>query len=421
MSWTQRISLVVGIVALSLIGQFASAQVCDSPLKAWKRGKVKYYPGHYVAIGSKAEVNEWYANTLAEISAPAFSGKIVGIQKRYYWADLNPAPDTYDFKQINDDIIAARHAGKKLSVMIMFKFRNNNFNYTIPKYVRDLPPATVGDQVLKPYYEINGDGYQPKSGISHFGHPEVRKHFIKMLSALAAEIDDRFVVSSIVFPESAMGIVPGEEPYEDLTNSEFAKIRNAHIDGLLEVDKQVPCIFKETPFIQLTNYPPDMLPKMFDVYSKWTVGIGGPDIWTDSKDKVQKSYGYIMDHKKDLPVGFIIAGGNYIYTSREGEKLHIKKSPLEANYRHQNVNGWTKEETPGKTVQLLAKRASELGANYIFWKKNGPDGDNYYAAFKKEIVKMRTPAQTIVPTIEKCPHTYTWDGGFGAGCIQPIP
>jgi hypothetical protein len=415
MRLNQPILTIAGFLTASIVGHVASAQVCDAPLLASARGKVKFQPGHYVAIGSGPTVATRLTTTLAEISATDLNTKVVGVQKRYYWSDLN-GPGQYDwhFEQLRKDIDEVGKSGKKLSVMIMFKFSSDSDASPVPEYVRKLPAYTSGGLSILPVYDLNADGDFADGQIAHFGHPSVRKHFIRFLTKLAAEIDNSNVVSNVVLPESAMGVKAGKAPYASMTSAQFAAIRDSHIDGLLAVDQQAACLLKHTPLIQLTNYPVVKLPELAAEYKDWSVGMGGPDVWIDDDD-IEASYKYFPQLEPYLPIGLIVAGGNYNYVSHKAETVEESQR---ASYTLQQYYGWASADVPSKTVIELAKKARTLGVNYLFWKKNGDKGDKYYQAFKTEIAKMGTSAQTILPTFKVCPSNYTTSG---TGCVATLP
>jgi hypothetical protein len=415
-----KVSAIIGLMAATLVGHSAAAQVCSTPLSASVRGKVKFQPGHYVAIGSGSTVATRFTHTLAEISSPALNGKVAGIQKRYYWSDLNgPGAYQWHFEKLQNDIAEAALAGKKLSVMIMFKFSNDSDESPVPAYIQNLPAYSSSTLALQPAYALNADGEFAHGQITNFGHPTVRQHFVRFLTKLAAVVDNNNTVSSVVFPESAMGIKAGKAPYASMTSVQFAALRNSHIDGLLEVGKQASCVFKHTPFIQLTNYPVVKLPTLTYAYKTYSIGMGGPDIWL-ADGGIQPSYSYFPLLAPQVPIGLIAAGGNYKYVSHEAETVPLAER---AAYTFEGYFGLPsaavpEDAIPAFTVRKLALKAMDLQVNFLFWKKNGDNGDKYYQAFKAEIAKMGTPAQTIAPTIGTCPSNYTTSG---TGCVQALP
>jgi hypothetical protein len=415
-----RLSQIAGVLSLSLAAQIASAQTvptCTTALTAAQRGKVKFVPGHYAAIGSKETIAQNFTNVLEEISAPGLTTRFVGVQKRYYWSDLNPVFGTtgYRFQRLRDDIEEAKAAGKRLSVMIMFKFRGDFDQSSVPNHIKSLSGTTASGAFQKPWYKVNGDGNKPNSEVANFGHPVVRDRFLIFLKELAKVVDDDNTVTSVVFPESAMGIKPGVAPYEDLTAAEFAPVKAAHAAGLKYIDQVSGCLFKHTPVIPLTNYPVDELPGFYSTFDRFKLALGGPDIWVDDNN-VEPSYTNVKSLNAKLPVGYIIAGGNYVYVKRAGEEEEHKVGGNPEIYTHKYVNHWTTAETPRRTIQALLAKAQTLGVNYLFWKKNADFGDDYWDALKDEVIAGR------IPNLDSnCPYYYTLASGFGQGCVKSLP
>jgi hypothetical protein len=407
----QSVILAATVLTFSIFGHSVAAQVCDAPLLASARGKVKFYPGHYVAIGSGETVAARFTNTLAEISDPDLNGNVIGIQKRYAWSDFNgPGQFQWHFDKLKNDIAEAARARKKLSVMIMFKFTNDFDASTVPRYIRDLPPSISGSLSIDPIYELNSGATFANGEIAHFGHPIVRRNFIRFLTKLAEVVDTDDTVTSVVLPESALGFKPGIAPYRSMTSTEFVALREAHIDGLLEIDKQASCIFKHTPFIQLTNYPEVKLPVIAFGSTQFSFALGGPDIWVNDP-KIKPSYDKFKEVGSQVPIGFIAAGGNYQYV-RYPDDLPESERP---NYTFQAQYHWATNEVPSKTVIMLGEKARDLGANFVWWKRNGDSGDKYYRAFLEEVAKIGQGSPTIPALIRSCPRNYYVNG---QGCTK---
>lgn len=374
--------------------------LAPTPQKLTSRGPVKFQPGHYVAIGGVSNAT-FFAETMKEIAGVP---QVVGIQKRYAWSDLQSGKDTFTFEHLKNDIALASKLGKKLSVMIMWKFDNAKGASPVPAFLKDL-------STKRHEYPLGGEGKGPaaKGFIAAFDNPVVVSEFAKFLSELAKVVDKESAVSSIVFPETALGIDFKETFEPDLTPAQQTEFHDAFIDGVLEFDKRAACLFRQTPVIQLTNGPIRRLKDMTDTYAAWTVGMGGPDIWTkdDSLERPEptwpkRAYDYYPDLETKLPIGLIVAGGNYLYPDHEPETL---KDPAEqAKRTHEALNGWDASRT---TLELAKKGTEQLKANYLWWKKNGLKGDKYYQAFLAHL-----KAGTLPPVKTECPTNY------GSKCIS---
>jgi hypothetical protein len=423
---------VLSAIAFGLSALFASNAiadiVCDAQLPAWARTGLKWDPGHYIAIGGDA-TNEFFQKTLTEISTDARMAKVVGIQKRYYWSDLQDLDENdLHFEQLRADINAAKLRGKKLSIMLMWKFKTDGGKSPIPTHVQTVAPQVLpdyGNVEARPFYKLNADGKSAHGFIANLGHPVVANKLIRFLVKLAKEVDGKDTVSSIVFAETALGFKSDKPPYEPedildddpMTATDFKNIQKSYMTGVARVIGQAGCAFRKTPVIQMTNFPTFSLPDMQATFQKFGVGMGSPDIWWKDSS-VLPAYSIYPTIEAEVPTAAIIAGGDYEYESHEGElkidrnkdgKIDFKDVDLNEDGKNDfllsTIYGWDKNTT---VIKLAQKAVNTTFANFIFWKKNGIDGDDYYEAFKEEIAKLRpgSPAPTIPPTRTKCPTDY---------------
>ena len=128
---TKRISLLALIAGLALQPSISSAQVAVSG--------VKWYPGHYLLV--KSDITNTETSQLLNDFNIA---KVRGIQKRYFWSDLE-VPKAgggwkYDFSRIDNDINLAKQKGKKLSIMLGYKYMASNTKSSIPNYILNTNP-----------------------------------------------------------------------------------------------------------------------------------------------------------------------------------------------------------------------------------------------------------------------------------------
>src|SRR5690349_8318621 len=72
----------------------------------------KYHPGHYVAINEQQEMRD-----IKHFDEPALQG----VSRRYYWADLEPRKNDYDFAAIRKDLTFVQEHHKQLIVFITDK------------------------------------------------------------------------------------------------------------------------------------------------------------------------------------------------------------------------------------------------------------------------------------------------------------
>jgi hypothetical protein len=388
----------LGILALtcpSFWGAFGATLPSCDPLTASERGYVKFFPGHYIAVGASRAGNDQLAMALNEIKDIP---KVIGIQKRYYWSNLQTGPNTYDFTLIKNDIAKMKSQNKKLSIFIQWKFKSDDG--------LDPAPAFLSSLTDKPtMYALGGEHMGPyaKGYLTAMDNPVVANAFVAFLKKLAGEIDNDPAVSSIVFVETAMGT-----QLADYTAEQKSVIQNNYYDQVLRIDKEASCAFKHTPVIQLTNFPSKRLGQMTDAYKAWGIAYGGPDVWLN--DPTMSAYSYYPSVSQEVPIGMVAAGGNMMWFNHEDE---ITNDPAQ------------KIPYPASEIiqKIFQKAKNELSANYIFWRKLGP-ADPLYVSLLNQVKNIGTASATIQDTRVTCPPgmgTLCKSDGFPAPAPAPTP
>jgi hypothetical protein len=372
--WLGAMSLACSV----LLSQTAKAELSAcAPLTPSARSYVKFQPGYYVALGSVKWNNDPLPDTLEEIkSIPG----VVGVQKRYFWSDIQTGRYTYNFDRMKADIAAVKAKGKKISIFINWKFKTDQGNNPTPAYLSNLTSAPT-------YYKMGGANTGPNAQgfTTALNNPVVANEFIRFLGKLKAVVDDDPAVSTVTFVESALGI-----DFSNMTTTQANTIKKNFWDQLLRIDKEASCLFKHTPVLQLTNAPASQFDNITQDFMKWGIAFGGPDVWLD--DPALLTYPYYPTVAKESPIGVIVAGGNFLWYSHDDEVAQesAKEIPYDAT----------------TTVKMLANKArNELYSNYVFWKRNW-GGDEYYTAFINEAKKLNTASQTIQPLYSGCPGYY---------------
>jgi hypothetical protein len=366
-------ALILGIAFSS--GSQAQAQTinCASPTQAplakSMRQDVKFFAGHYVYVSSPYEYN-LVIPTLKEVGdIPS----VKGVMKRYAWSTLEPTLDNYSgIDLIKKDLDLVRAKGKKLAVMIQYKFLSTDPNYPnpMPNYLKDL---TGNDY----YYVIGG---KPSSGASangylaKFANPIVVRRFVKLLSKLKA-LDTDDALAAIVFAETANGV------RNELINEP------AYYDGLMKTDRAASCYFLKTPVIQLTNYPKqdEFLKDLFvKTYLDYSIGYGGPDVYLADSELNTGAYSFHPLLNSKLPIGMVVAAENFEYSSQ-------------ANHVAKISNGLA---VPDSVSRIANFATGQLASNFIFWRKEKRD-DPYYLEVLKRLRNGSMPS-----TIKTCPSIY---------------
>jgi hypothetical protein len=322
---------------------------------------VKFYTGHYVGIGGGMTSTN-LADTLEEVKGlPA----VAGIMKRYEWADLEVAKDDYRFGQIQSDLDAAQAKGKKLAIMIMYKFGN-----PLPAYLASMEN---GDY----FYTLGGAGTGPYSTgkLAKFENPWVVDRFLLFINALK-RFDSHPALAAVIYPETAMGF--------DMSTVNAA----GFYEGIKRIDRVTACLFRATPIFQLTNFPVKYIDGLIRNEIKFGAGFGVADVMPadTSLTKPGAAYSYFPLANGTVPTSAIIAGSNYRYDSHEDFKNGIE-------------NGLSYDDS---VHRLGAYAAETLHTNFIWWKRDSA-ADKYYQAVLKALANgsLPTPAN-VCPSMFIC-------------------
>jgi hypothetical protein len=325
------------------------------PLTTAQRGSVKFFPGHYVAVAG-GPASKSLADAITETkSLPS----VVGYQKRYVWADLETDKDQYNLTQIQKDLDAAQAAGKKLAIMILFKYKSSTGGNAMPSYL-----AKMGDGDY--FYTLGAEGAGPANAgyLAKFKQAWVVDRFNHLSSALK-RFDSHPALAAVLFNETALGLSLATEEAD------------AHYAGLMKADRAAACFFRQTPVIQLTNFPKRLLASMTSDYMKYGIAFGGPDTFLNDPELAGAGQVYtfypIVEAK--IPIGVLVAGSNYRYYNHQ-DFLQDHPHNLSAD---------------DSVRQLAAFAKDKLKANYIFWKRDAST-DPYYVAFLNRAKNRTLPA-----------------------------
>lgn len=325
----------------------------------------KWLPGHYVLLFGMGKLADGgLAAHLAQIAGAAGTANnipnLVGIQKRYFWKDLEPTKDNYKFDLIIEDLKTCKAAGKFLRPLITFKGFSGGKG--APLYLRPGQPG---------YEDAFGSGvYTWPPGSTTNEHPALyipavatrfKKFFQMMGQALdgglsMAATDERWWLSHIDLNETSWGTVPALGTSTSIQNQE--KMLQCFIDTYSIWKTAAPttllCHFLNFPnnsSFSVLNHPTLGLPKAL---KNLGFMLGSPDNWLDSPDLV----GYpdrpgILVHYDNVRglVGLCPSNqdANFSHKDHEGQREKIVSYDLTVN---------------GTTVDLLFKRITTEGCTY---------------------------------------------------------
>ena len=283
----------------------------------------KFHGGHYVAITEREEVS-----SIKHLDEPALHG----VNKRYYWSDLELQKNKYDFNGIRRDLKYLKEHHKQLVVFITDKTFQPNRN--------PLPPY------LSQYALPNLRGFTAKRW-----DPVVVDRFIALSKALAKEFDSDSNFEGIAFQESALMVTPAVLRQNGYTPERYR-------DALIELLNATSKAFSQSQVFWYMNHLEENSSYLADIAQALAPGkivMGGPDILPYRK-RLQPTY--------------------QLYDKFNG-RLKLFCSAQDDSYRHdkmdsRNMGNARRNQTepaggyvPLEQIFLFAR--DKLHVSYLFW------------------------------------------------------
>jgi len=361
------------------------------PIATEDRVKVKWNPGHFIMLDHK-NTHTKFANFLKDYhDAPA----VRGIQVTYFWSELEPRFNEYDFKSIDEQIVKLVNTGKKLAIILGYKYQVSKTQSSLPTYILNQPNELLNGERITPYFiqGKKGEGIYNKGHHANFGHSGTLARFKKLLDTLSARYDKNPVVASISFTETAIGTEIGpEKKYSAISEELFVK-------GYMMMQAHAGCVFKSTPLFQNLNFPRRALPAFIENMKTFGIGLGGPDVFVDSMKRANNGLGFFGSGKtiNKYP-------GVYHYYP-----LVSRIIPIGQQVHRENLYYFTAEDFqsgPAKLHNLTSEQAiagvyefarKYLMPNYLFWQVYGRDA---------AILKKRLKSKDGMPLETSCPAIY---------------
>ncbi|NCU41738.1 MAG: hypothetical protein EOM19_03365 [Candidatus Moranbacteria bacterium] len=229
----------------------------------------KWYPGHYIFIAD--------ANLEGMYSQVGDIPSIRGVQRSYYWDELEPTKDNYDFSKITNEANYLRERGWKMIIQIQTRtFGKGTQNQKIPAYLKT---ATY-----------NYGAYYAESGASTvlYGDAKVFERFTLLLRAMGKALDSNNVIAGINMHES--GISPPIKEHWLYPIWTTYKVR--HGENILRIDQLGREVFPTTPFVQYYGAGSMPAGQFESLALKKGFGIGNPDTvlrgWYELKEDGSK-------------------------------------------------------------------------------------------------------------------------------------
>ena len=294
---------------------------------------------HFVFFGMDREK---IATTQSFLKTRAFEGA----QVAYFWRQLEPGKDEYDFSLIREDLELLTRHGKKLWVQLQDVSFSERWN-PVPKYLMQDPQYHGGAN--RQYDFKNDDEQQPivAGWASRRWDPAVQERFHKLLFALAKEFDGR--IAGINFAESSVGFGWTGRFYPEGYTPE--KYRDALVVNM----KALKRAFSKSIALQYANFMPGewrptndkgYLRAIYRAAKESKVGVGGPDLLPYKPGQMGSSYSLIKELAGEVTVGIAVQDGNYEHVNPQtGKRVTIKELIEFANdYLKADYIFWCTEE-----------------------------------------------------------------------------
>lgn len=275
-----RNSFFVGMFLCSTVFAQESALPCVVSQK-------KIYKGNYIYVYPNQREPAYFNGVLQELEdLPGF----VGVQKKYFWENLEPEFDIYDFSEIESDLARLNRVGKKL----VLSFQAESFN-TGKKHV---PQYLLSEFYSGGVYPIEtGSGFN----LAYF-NKNVVSRVNRLVVALAKNFDGHPALAAINFEETSPSI---------RDSAWQKKYLDDYLAGMLDIARVANKSFKNTVVLQYVNYPENRLAYIFSFLCANSIGFGGPDVKPKDKFLVNNVYRFYDQYSKYLPVGVAVDYDNY--------------------------------------------------------------------------------------------------------------
>jgi len=365
---------------------------------------MKWNPGHYILSTLDSSGLEKLIIEFKDLPS------MLGVQRQYYWSQLEPSKGVYDYTLIENDLALAKKYGKKLSIVIKYKYQISATESSLPQYIINLPNALV-DGISVPSYYIQGkvgDGLFNEGQNANFGHPGTLAGFNNLLKALGSKYDSNPDITHLQFIETAIGASP---------DASEVKI---FLDGVEKMETAAKAAFPTTPLFQSLNYPRNRLPGFINNLTVNKMGFGGPDVYIGSFEEINNGLTYLgtyngiyrynesnfNDTSKNnfLPIAMQVHHENFIYETNNLRLSDIKST-----------------KTPDEMVtSIFDFSVNRLHANYIMWQIYNVDP--YKTSLKNKLLaeSILNPLK-MGGVLEACPSNFSSCLGVsnGSDTVEP--
>ena len=330
---------IVVALLIAFISLFSASPVSAKPLH------------HFVFF---AMDREKIPNTKSFLETNEFEGA----QVAYFWRQLEPGKDEYDFSLIREDLDFLKSHGKRLWVQIQDVSFSQRW-VPVPRYLTRDPQYHGG---AARQYEIknNDEEHATAAGwAARRWDPAVQDRFHKLLFALAKEFDGR--IEGINFAESSVTFGSTGRLYPEGFTPEIYR------DALVTNLKVLKKAFTKSIALQYANFMPGewrpsddkgYLRAVYNAAKETKAGVGGPDLLPYKPGQMRNSYELIREAASKVTVGIAVQDGNYDHINpKTGKRVTI--------------------------AELIDFATEYLKADYIFWCTEEPYYSNEVVTFMR--------------------------------------
>ncbi len=279
---------------------------------------IEKHPGHYIAMNR-------YDDQAAMINA--IRPGVTGLQKRYTWAELEPAFDRYEFADLRSDLDLL--AGQGMRLVVFVEDKSFDGRYPTPVYLH-------ADHTLANH---NG-GYTALRW-----HPYVLERFRRLIAALGTEFDTHPAFEGIALQESALSLGDGLLDAHDYTPERY---RDALIDAITAARESLPT----SQVFWYMNYLPrgqNYIAEIANRAAELGVSMGGPDVLPDSDPLQRLVYPYYPE----------FASRMVLFNSMQFDSYrHLQADP------DSGTKYWS-------MLDLFRFARDQLHVDYLFWNRVG--------------------------------------------------
>ena len=288
--------LATAIIAMIIVSSIPKNETPKSSLQPSKCGNLKKWnPGHYLLPLKSRTIKE----IEAILSNP--DNHITGVKMGYWWRDLEPEKDVYDFSEIEKHLALVKKYDKQLFMYFGERIFNSN-DKPLPNYLYD------------PQYHGGVEPWAAKQGsVARLWDPAVMERMNKLIKELGRFDSDPYF-EGIIFPESALDINKD-------TASGYS--HEALVEGMISrIDASVES-FPNSVVIQYMNWGPPELEAVIEHLYTVGAGMGGPDLVPDvgrfPEQQRMPAYDFYPIYTEKMPLCIAVETPNLLKENEKGD------------------------------------------------------------------------------------------------------